>query len=188
MKIAVTPFSGVSIGTGDHGCFPSGNERPCDRPDEPWFRRVATSSLSVSDGGNTPITRGDARQRDHRGVPASRTHGTGSGRRDGVRPDEAHPATGAGLEDRFRKYRPFVACDIRSTGVDDGTAVAFSPGDHVLTESESTERAPRRGVVKDVITRRPHLRCGIRWADGRESIYTPADGALRPDESAGRSA
>jgi hypothetical protein len=34
----------------------------------------------------------------------------------------------------------------------------------------------------------PHPRSRIRWNDGHESIYTPADGALRPDAPSGRSA
>ena len=66
--------------------------------------------------------------------------------------------------------------------------MAFSLGDRVLAEAESTERAPRRGVVEEVIHDDPHSRYRIRWDDGHESIYTPADGALRPDESGTRSA
>ncbi|MBV9335365.1 MAG: DUF1918 domain-containing protein, partial [Solirubrobacterales bacterium] len=34
----------------------------------------------------------------------------------------------------------------------------------------------------------PHPRYRIRWQDGHESIYTPADGALRRDEPTRRSA
>ncbi|MGO9898572.1 MAG: DUF1918 domain-containing protein [Solirubrobacteraceae bacterium] len=66
--------------------------------------------------------------------------------------------------------------------------MAFSPGDRVLTEAGSTERAPRRGEVEEVIHDDPHPRYRIRWDDGRESIYTPADGALRLAEPAGSSA
>jgi Domain of unknown function (DUF1918) len=58
--------------------------------------------------------------------------------------------------------------------------MAFSTGDQVLVESESTERAPRRGVVEEVLRGDPHPRYRIRWSDGRESIYTPAAGALKP--------
>jgi hypothetical protein len=57
--------------------------------------------------------------------------------------------------------------------------MAFSPGDHVLAESESTDRAARRGVVEEVVRGDPHPRYRIRWEDGHESVYTPADGALR---------
>ncbi|MGH2884988.1 MAG: DUF1918 domain-containing protein, partial [Solirubrobacteraceae bacterium] len=67
-------------------------------------------------------------------------------------------------------------------------AMAFSLGDRVLAEAEWTERAPRRGVVEEVVHDDPHPRYRIRWDDGHESIYTPADGALRPDESARSSA
>jgi Domain of unknown function (DUF1918) len=63
-------------------------------------------------------------------------------------------------------------------------AMAFSPGDHVLAETESTERAARRGVVEEVLRDDPRPRYRIRWDDGHESVYTPADGALRLDESA----
>lgn len=66
--------------------------------------------------------------------------------------------------------------------------MAFSRGDHVLAEAESTERAPRRGVVEEVVRGDPHPRYRIRWSDGHESIYTPAAGALRPDETVSRPA
>lgn len=65
--------------------------------------------------------------------------------------------------------------------------MAFSRGDHVLAEAESTDRAPRRGVVEEVVRDDPHPRYRIRWSDGHESVYTPADGALRREEPAGRS-
>jgi Domain of unknown function (DUF1918) len=63
--------------------------------------------------------------------------------------------------------------------------MAFSPGDHVVAESESTERAARRGVIEEVVQGDPHPRYRIRWEDGHESIYTPADGALRLETAAG---
>jgi len=62
--------------------------------------------------------------------------------------------------------------------------MAFSPGDRILTEAGSTERAPRRGTVEEVIHDDPHARYRISWDVGRESIYTPSDGALRLDEPA----
>ena len=65
--------------------------------------------------------------------------------------------------------------------------MAFSPGDRVLTEAESTERTARHGVIEEVVHGDPHPRYRIRWADGHESIYTPADGALRLAETASRS-
>jgi hypothetical protein len=63
--------------------------------------------------------------------------------------------------------------------------MAFSAGDHVVAETESTERAARRGVIEEVVRGDPHARYRIRWEDGHESIYTPADGALRLAEAAG---
>jgi hypothetical protein len=61
--------------------------------------------------------------------------------------------------------------------------MAFSPGDRVLAETESTERAPRRGVVEERLRDEPHPRYRIRWDDGHETVYTPAAGALKPDPS-----
>lgn len=61
--------------------------------------------------------------------------------------------------------------------------MAFSPGDHVVAESESTERPARRGVIEEVVRGDPHPRYRICWEDGHESIYTPADGALRRAET-----
>jgi hypothetical protein len=55
----------------------------------------------------------------------------------------------------------------------------FDVGDHVMVESESTERVPRRGVVEEVLRGDPHPRYRISWEDGRETIYTPAAGCLR---------
>jgi len=72
--------------------------------------------------------------------------------------------------------------------VDGGTVTAFSPGDHVLVAAETTGRAARRGVVEAVVRDDPFPRYRIRWEDRHESIYTPAAGALRLDEPAGRSA
>jgi hypothetical protein len=70
--------------------------------------------------------------------------------------------------------------------LDERRIMDFSPGDHVLAEAESTGRTARRGVVEEVLGDDPHPRYRIRWDDGHESIYTPAAGALRPAETAGR--
>ena len=66
--------------------------------------------------------------------------------------------------------------------------MAFSTGDHVLVETESTDRAARRGVVEEVVRGDPRPRYRIRWDDGHKSIYTPAAGALKLAEPAGRPA
>jgi len=57
----------------------------------------------------------------------------------------------------------------------------FEVGTNVIAESESTNRAPRRGVVEEVLKTEPSPRYRIRWDDGHESIYTPSAGALRKD-------
>jgi len=54
----------------------------------------------------------------------------------------------------------------------------FEIGDLVAAESESTERAPRRGTVEEKIGEGSSVRYRIRWDDGHESIYMPAAGAL----------
>ena len=63
--------------------------------------------------------------------------------------------------------------------------MTFTAGDRVLAEAESTERAPRRGVVEEVLRDDPNPRYRIRWDDGHESVYTPSAGALKPDASTG---
>jgi hypothetical protein len=55
-------------------------------------------------------------------------------------------------------------------------------GNRVALESESTERAPRTGVIEEVVREAPSPRYRIRWDDGHESIYTPAAGSLRVDQ------
>jgi hypothetical protein len=57
-------------------------------------------------------------------------------------------------------------------------------GDRVEVESESTERPPRTGVIKEVVRGAPSPRYRISWDDGHESIYTPAAGALHSAEPA----
>jgi uncharacterized protein DUF1918 len=64
--------------------------------------------------------------------------------------------------------------------------VAIEAGTRVIVEAESTERTARTGVIEEVVRDDPHPRYRIRWDDGHESVYTPAAGALRPLEGAGR--
>jgi Domain of unknown function (DUF1918) len=64
-------------------------------------------------------------------------------------------------------------------------SVAWKPGDRVVVESESTERPPRTGVIEEVVREEPP-RYRIRWDDGRESIYSPAAGALRKARAGAR--
>jgi len=58
-------------------------------------------------------------------------------------------------------------------------------GDRVVAESESTDRAPRRGEVLEVVREEPHPRYRIRWDDGHETVYTPAAGSLRLEDRVG---
>lgn len=60
--------------------------------------------------------------------------------------------------------------------------MTFQVGDRVVVESESTERQPRGGTVREVVREEP-ARYRIEWDDGRESIYTPAAGALHAERS-----
>jgi hypothetical protein len=56
--------------------------------------------------------------------------------------------------------------------------MAFQVGDRVCAESESTERPPRIGTVREVLHEDPAPRYLIEWDDGHTSAYTPAAGAL----------
>jgi Domain of unknown function (DUF1918) len=60
--------------------------------------------------------------------------------------------------------------------------MVFRAGDRVVAESESTDRVPRAGVVREVLREQPP-RYRIEWDDGHESIYTPSAGALHAERS-----
>ena len=64
--------------------------------------------------------------------------------------------------------------------------MALKVGEHVVVESESTSRAPRKGVITEVVHEEPRPRYRIRWDDGHESIYTPDAGALKRARRAAR--
>ena len=68
-----------------------------------------------------------------------------------------------------------------------GESMAFAAGTRVVAESELIARRPRSGVVEEVLRGDPSPRYRIRWDDGHESIYTPADGALRLAHTTSRS-
>jgi hypothetical protein len=61
--------------------------------------------------------------------------------------------------------------------------MTFEVGDRVVAETESTERRPRAGTVREVM-RGATVRYRIEWDDGHESILTPAAGALRAEREA----
>ena len=63
--------------------------------------------------------------------------------------------------------------------IDEGGAMAFEVGAHVLTQAGSTSRGPRLGVVEEVLRGDPSPRYRVRWEDGRESVLTPASGTLQ---------
>jgi hypothetical protein len=56
--------------------------------------------------------------------------------------------------------------------------MTFQVGDRVCAESESTQRRPRNGTIREVMREQPP-RYRIEWDDAHESIYTPAAGALQ---------
>jgi hypothetical protein len=58
--------------------------------------------------------------------------------------------------------------------------MTFKVGDRVTAESESTDRPPRAGTVREVVRESPP-RYRIEWDDGHESVYTPAAGALHAE-------
>jgi hypothetical protein len=60
--------------------------------------------------------------------------------------------------------------------------MAFEVGNRVVAAAESTDRRPRPGVIEEVLRGDPSPRYRIRWDDGRETIYTPASGALRVEQ------
>ena len=64
--------------------------------------------------------------------------------------------------------------------------MTLKAGERVRAETASTERPARTGVIEEVVREDPSPRYRIRWDDGRESIYTPAAGAMRAVEVAER--
>jgi hypothetical protein len=56
--------------------------------------------------------------------------------------------------------------------------MAFQVGDRVAAESESTERGPRMGTVREVLRGDPAPRYRIEWDDGHTTSFTPAAGSL----------
>lgn len=57
--------------------------------------------------------------------------------------------------------------------------MAFAVGTAVLAQANSTTRAPRTGVVEEVLRGDPSPRYRIRWDDGHESTITPSNGTLQ---------
>lgn len=57
--------------------------------------------------------------------------------------------------------------------------MAFAVGVAVMTQAKSTSRAPRTGVIEEVLRGDPAPRYRIRWDDGHESTVTPESGTLQ---------
>ncbi len=57
--------------------------------------------------------------------------------------------------------------------------MTFQVEERVVAESESTQRGPRTGVVREVLRGEPSPRYRIEWDDGHTTLYTPAAGALQ---------
>jgi hypothetical protein len=55
-------------------------------------------------------------------------------------------------------------------------------GDRIVVESERVARPPRRGVVEEVIADEPP-RLRVRWDDGHTTVFWPAAGVCRIEES-----
>jgi len=68
--------------------------------------------------------------------------------------------------------------------------MAFAVGKRVLAESESTNRRPRSGVVKEVFRGDPSPRYRIGWDDGHESnlhaVKRRAASRATPQDATGR--
>jgi Domain of unknown function (DUF1918) len=55
-------------------------------------------------------------------------------------------------------------------------------GDRIVVESERVAHPPRRGVVEEVIAEEPP-RLRVRRDDGHTTVFSPAAGACRIEES-----
>ena len=56
-------------------------------------------------------------------------------------------------------------------------------GDKILVESKRAAQAGRTGVIEEVLREEPP-RFRVRWDNGRESIFSPADGVARIEKKA----
>jgi hypothetical protein len=52
-------------------------------------------------------------------------------------------------------------------------------GDRILVESEQVGQPAREGEVLEVIEGEVGVRYRVRWADGRESVFTPSGGSTQ---------
>ncbi|HEY7732812.1 MAG TPA: DUF1918 domain-containing protein [Gaiellaceae bacterium] len=52
------------------------------------------------------------------------------------------------------------------------------PGDEIQVAGSAVGRTPRKAVILEVLGDSGHERFRVRWEDGHESIFFPADDAL----------
>ena len=55
-------------------------------------------------------------------------------------------------------------------------------GDRIVVESERVTKPPRTGVVEEVIADDP-ARLRVRWDDGHTTVFAPAAGAVRIEQT-----
>jgi hypothetical protein len=53
------------------------------------------------------------------------------------------------------------------------------PGDQIAVETEHVGSSEREGEVLEIIEGSTSVTYRVRWRDGRESLFTPAAGAMR---------
>jgi hypothetical protein len=71
--------------------------------------------------------------------------------------------------------------------------MAFQVGDRVTAQQHNRQRlgglgsralrAPRQGVIEEVLRGDPKPRYRVRWDDGGISVYAPTDSGLRPNSA-----
>src|SRR4051812_48357849 len=144
------------------------------------IRMTARTSVSVPVSTDAGLRKWMRRSRGHavaRPLLESRVRPTGlSGRRSRTMPRQVRLGPSSASAELTARADPCrgVAFDGQDT---QGEAMTFQVGDRVVAEAESTNRSPRAGTVREVLRTNPP-RYRIAWDDGRESIYTPAAGAL----------
>ncbi len=52
-------------------------------------------------------------------------------------------------------------------------------GDRIAVESEHVGTPEREGEILEIIRGEVGVRYRVRWRDGRETVFTPASGAVR---------
>jgi hypothetical protein len=57
--------------------------------------------------------------------------------------------------------------------------MAAKSGDRIIVESEAVGQPEREGEILEVIEGETSVRYLVRWADGRESLFSPGAGSAR---------